>query len=245
MGETRERFYRYQHRTEGWVSFQVQYRETDLWIRSRRDLRPVARDAVLSCRHQLEHYIAEHPAFLHALQPLADDYRAAPLIRQMLRASLTAGVGPMAAVAGAIAEAVARVLKAHGGDVIVENGGDCYLDVHEEVTMAIYAGPRSPFTNRLGLRFAAERFPLSVCTSSGTIGHSLSFGKADAVTVVAGDAALADAAATRLGNAVQNPKTIPQALALAPEIAGVEGVLVLVEDQMGVWGNLELVPLAD
>jgi ApbE superfamily uncharacterized protein (UPF0280 family) len=179
------------------------------------------------------------------LQPLADDYRAPPLIRQMLTAALSAGVGPMAAVAGAVAEAVAQILKAHGGDVIVENGGDCFLDVREEITMAIYAGPRSPFTNRLGLRFAAERFPLSVCTSSATIGHSLSFGKADAVTVVAGNAALADAAATRLGNAVRGPKTIPDALALAPEIAGVEGVLVLVEDQMGVWGSLELVPLTD
>jgi uncharacterized protein len=243
MGEAQERFYRYQHHTKGWTSFQVQYRETDLWIRAQQGLKQVARDAVLSCRRQLEQYIAEYPAFLHSLQPVADDPQAAPLIRRMLQAGLAAGVGPMAAVAGAIAETVAHVLKAHGTDAIVENGGDCYLDVQEEVTVAVYAGARSPFTNRLGLYFPAERFPLAVCTSSGTIGHSLSFGKADAVTVVASSAALADAAATRLGNVVQSPKTIPDALQLAPQIARLEGVLILVGDQMGVWGNLELVPL--
>jgi uncharacterized protein len=243
MAKGQERFYRHQHRTRGWVTFQIQYRESDLWIRAQQDLREVARAVVLNCRRQLEQYIAEHPAFLHALNPLPDDYRAAPLIRRMLRAGQAAGVGPMAAVAGAIAEAVARALRAHGSGAIVENGGDCYLDLSEEVTMAVYAGPHSPFTDRLGLRFPAERLPLSVCTSSGTLGHSLSLGKADAITVVARDGALADAAATRLGNAVKSPSAIADALALAREIPALDGVLILAKDQLGAWGKLELVSL--
>jgi ApbE superfamily uncharacterized protein (UPF0280 family) len=240
---TGERFYRHQHRRAGWVTFQIQYRETDLWIRAERDLQQVAHDVVLTCRRHLEEYIAQHPAFLHSLQPLPDDWNAPPLVRQMLRAAQTAGVGPMAAVAGAIAQAVGQALRAKGSASIVENGGDCFLDVEEEITMAVYAGPRSPFTNRVGLRFSPQSLPLAVCTSSGTIGHSLSFGKADAVTVVAQDAALADAAATRLGNVVQNPDTVPEALRLVPQIPGLQGVLILLNDQMGVWGDMELVPL--
>ena len=243
MGKASERFYRYQHRTEGWVAFSVRYRETDLWIRAQRDLQQIALDAVLTCRLQLEQYIARYPAFLHSLRPLPDDLQASPLVRRMLTATQIAGVGPMAAVAGAIAQFVARVLKENGSDAIVENGGDCYLDVQEEVTVGIYAGPCSPFTNRLALRFSAERFPLSICTSSGTIGHSLSFGKADAVAVVARDAALADAAATRVGNEVQGPHSIQKALTVAESIPGLDGVLILIQDTMAAWGNLELVSL--
>jgi hypothetical protein len=238
-----ERFYRHQHRHAGWVTFQVQYRETDLWVRAERDLRQVARDAVLTCRRHLEDYIARHPEFLPSLQPLPDDWQAPSLVRQMLRAAQTAGVGPMAAVAGAIAQAVGQALRAQGSASIVENGGDCFLDVKEDITMAVYAGPRSPFTNRVGLHLTAQSFPLAVCTSSGTIGHSLSFGTADAVTVVARDGALADAAATRLGNLVRSPDTIQEALQLAPQIAGLQGLLVLIADKLGVWGDLELVPL--
>jgi ApbE superfamily uncharacterized protein (UPF0280 family) len=239
---TGERFYRHQHRRSGWVTFQVRHRETDLWIRAERDLQQVARDAVLTCRRHLEDYLVQHPAFLHSLHPLPLDWNAPPLVRQMLEAARTAGVGPMAAVAGAIAQAVGQALRAQGSASIVENGGDCFLDTDEDITMAVYAGPRSPFTDHIGLRFAAQSLPLAVCTSSGTIGHSLSFGKADAVTVVARDAALADAAATRLGNLVTGPNAVPEALRLAPQIHGILGVLVLIADRMGAWGDLELLP---
>jgi hypothetical protein len=241
MAKGTERFYRSQHRTQDWVTFQVRHRETDLWIRAERDLQQVARDRVLSCRLQLDDHIIRHPAFLHSLQPLPDDPQAVPLVRRMLRAGHVAGVGPMAAVAGAIAEDVAAALRAHGSDAIVENGGDCYLDVHEPVTVAVYAGERSPFTQRIALSFPAARFPLAICTSSGTIGHSLSFGKADAVTVVARDGALADAVATRLGNAVRTTEDVGFTLDLAARIPGIDGVLILIHDHLGAWGNLELV----
>ncbi|HAA03432.1 MAG TPA: hypothetical protein DCE18_08685 [Syntrophobacteraceae bacterium] len=238
-----ERFYRERHRPTEWVVFRAQYQESDLWIRAERDLRQVAQDAVLTCRRHLQDYIDQYPAFLHSLQPLPDDQDAPPVVREMLRAACVAAVGPMAAVAGAIAQEVGQRLKKQGSQVIVENGGDCYLDVTEDLTMAVYAGPRSPFSNRLGLRFTATDLPLGVCTSSGTIGHSLSFGRADAVTVVAPNAALADAAATRLGNMVQDSAAINAALELAPEIPGLTGTLILLDDRLGVWGNLELIPL--
>lgn len=238
------RFYRYRHQSaRGWAAFQVKYRETDLWIRARKHLEKEAAEAVLNCRLQLEEYIAMHREFLVSLSPLPDDPLAPPLVRRMLQASLTAGVGPMASVAGAIAQAVGIALKPFSASIIIENGGDCYLDLQEETTVGIFAGPDSPFTDKIALKFAAKRFPLGVCTSSGTIGHSLSFGKTDAVTVVSPDAALADAAATRLGNLVRTSSDIPRALELAPDIPNIEGVLVIVKDKIGAWGNLELAPL--
>ena len=124
--------------------------------------------------------------------------------------------------------------------IIIENGGDCYLDLEEDIKVGIFAGPDSPFTGKIGLRFTADRFPLGICTSSGTIGHSLSFGKADAVTVVSRDAALADAAATALGNLVQTPRDINKALDLAPSIPLIDGVLIIIKDKIGMWGDLEL-----
>jgi hypothetical protein len=235
------RFYRYQHKApKGWENFQVKYRESDLWIRARRNLRREAEQAVLSCRLQLEQYIAAHADFLKSLAPLPDDPLAPPLVRQMLLAGLAAGVGPMAAVAGAIAQSVAVALRPFSDSVIVENGGDCYLDLHEQTTVGIFAGPQSPFTGKIALKLDAQRFPTGICTSSGTVGHSLSFGKTDAVTVISQDAALADAAATRLGNMVKTPSDINKALEFAPSIPSIEAVLILIKDKMGVWGNMEI-----
>jgi uncharacterized protein len=238
------RFYRYQHQEkEGWVSFQTRYRETDLWIRAKRSVEKDALAAVLNCRRQLEAYISHFPDFLHSLSPLPDDPLAPPLVRQMLRASQQAGVGPMASVAGAIAQAVGFMLKPLTPAIIIENGGDCYFDLQEEIKVGIFAGPDSPFTGKIALRFTADRFPLGICTSSGTIGPSLSFGRADAVTVVSPDAALADAAATALGNLVKTPRDINKALELAPTIPFIEGALIIAGDKIGIWGNLELIPL--
>jgi len=236
------RFYRYEHRHEvDWISFQASYRETDLWIRARKNLRKEAITSILNLRHQLEQYIARSPGFLHSLQPLPDDPAAPEIVQTMLHASRLAGVGPMAAVAGAIAQAVAESLKPITSAIIVENGGDCYLDLQEEATVGVYAGPTSPFKGRIALRFSVDKFPLSVCTSSGKIGHSHSFGKADAVTVVAKDGALADAAATALANLVGGPADIAAALHQAKHISPVLGVLIIIEDKLGIWGDLELV----
>jgi hypothetical protein len=149
----------------------------------------------------------------------------------------------MASVAGAIAQSVGLSLKPLSPLIVIENGGDCYLDLQEDIRVGIFAGPDSPFTGKVGLRFTADRFPFGICTSSGTIGHSLSFGKADAVTVVSRDAALADAAATALGNLVRNPQDIGRALELAPSIPLLEGVLIIARDKIGIWGNLELISL--
>jgi len=244
MFKESHRFYRVQHQNkEGWVAFQTRYRETDLWIRARRSLEKEALAAVLNCRRQLEKYIAQYPDFLHSLSPLPDDPLAPAMVRQMLHAAQHAGVGPMAGVAGAVAQMVGLMLSPLTPAIIVENGGDCYLNLQEDVRVGIFAGPDSPFTGKIALRFTADRFPLGICTSSGTVGPSLSFGKADAVTVVSRDAALADAAATALGNQVKTPQDISKALELACQIPSVDGALIIAKDKIGLWGNLELVPV--
>jgi hypothetical protein len=237
-----QRFYRYQHQKQrGFESFQVKYRETDLWVRARLSLERETMQAVLSCRLQLEQYIASHEDFLRSLAPLPDDPFAPPLVRRMLQAAIAAGVGPMAGVAGAIAQSVGVSLEPFSDSIIVENGGDCYLNLDSETTIGIFAGPDSPFTGKVAVRLGPERFPIGICTSSGTVGPSLSFGRADAVTVISRDAALADAAATRLGNLVKTGTDIDSALDLAPRIASVEAVLIMVKDKMGIWGNIEIV----
>lgn len=238
------RFYRHQHQDKkGWFSFQVKHRETDLWIGARKNLEREALAEVLTCRHQLESYLSKSPVFVSSLLPLPDDPFAPPLVRGMLSAAMLAGVGPMASVAGAIAQTVGLALKAFTPAVIVENGGDCYLDMDEETTVGIYAGPHSPFSGKIGIRLHRGSFPLGVCTSSGTVGHSLSFGKADAVTVTARNAALADAAATALGNIVKSASDIGEALERAREIPALMGTLIAIKDKIGAWGDIEIVKL--
>lgn len=235
------RFYRCSHRLgEEWRVFETRYRETDLWIRARQNLEREALEAVLKYRRQIEDAISRHPDFLHSLHPLPEIPLAPRIVRRMLRAAQVAGVGPMAAVAGALAHAVAEDLHPLSPALIVENGGDCYLDLRETVTVGVHAGPASPFADRIALRFEARRFPLAICTSSGTVGHSLSFGKADAVTVVSGDGALADAAATAIGNLVKTRRDVAAALDAARSMEGIEGALVLIGDQLGIWGDMEL-----
>jgi len=160
----------------------------------------------------------------------------------MVEAARACGVGPMAAVAGAVAEAVGRALLAENQQVIVENGGDIFLQTKTPRVAAIYAGA-SPLSGKVGVRISRVGQPLGVCTSSGTVGHSLSFGKADAAIVLAESAALADAAATALGNRVQTADDIDPALVWLRGIEGALGGAVVVGDKLGAWGEVELVRL--
>ena len=230
------------------VSSFVRVSETDLHILADCDVEEQARELVLRYRMQIEGYIARHPQFLTALSPLPDDHLALPIIREMLRAGKVADVGPMAAVAGVISEYVGKDLLAAGvREVMVENGGDIFLHRQKTSTVAIFAG-QSPLSYKIGVEISGEAMPIGVCTSSGTIGHSLSFGEADSVTVLAASTALADAVATRLGNEVGEARNgeagIRRALNLARELSGIDGAVVICGKLMGAVGKVELVRLA-
>jgi ApbE superfamily uncharacterized protein (UPF0280 family) len=148
----------------------------------------------------------------------------------------------MAAVAGAIAEWVSKDLLKLSKEVIIENGGDIYLATARERTIGIYAG-QSSLSLKIGIVIGPEESPLGVCTSSGTVGPSLSFGKADAVCILSKSAALADAAATAVGNIVQEKKDIELGLERGREIEGILGTLIIVGEKMGVWGSIKLTQL--
>lgn len=221
-------------------SFHVCEEQTDLFIRADQDLTRQASASVYLYRNHLKNYIRSHPSFLTALQPLPDDPLAPPIVKAMLQASRLAGVGPMAAVAGAMAEFVGRDLLKHSTNILIENGGDLFLKVTREMNIAVFAG-KSPLSYQIALKIYPKDTPLGICTSSATIGHSLSFGIADAVCVKAKSAALADAAATAIGNSVQRKSEIKKALEAGRNIPGVSGVLIIVEKSMGVIGDMELI----
>jgi ApbE superfamily uncharacterized protein (UPF0280 family) len=138
---------------------------------------------------------------------------------------------------------VGQGLLAHSAEVIVENGGDVFLKTRQAATVAVFAGA-SPLSLAVGVRVGGRDRPCGVCTSSGTVGPSLSFGKADAVCVVSDSCALADAAATAIGNRVQSGRDIPGAVEFGRGIRGVAGLAVIVGDRLGAWGEVEIVPLA-
>jgi uncharacterized protein len=236
------RTYRTRMGREGLVGFRVAVKETDLMILAPRDLSVEGRGLIIQERQQLEAYIQQQPEFLTALTPWPPDPYAPPLVREMIRAAAPAGVGPMAAVAGAIAARVGQALLAFTDEVIVENGGDIFMHLSRPATVALYAG-RSPLSHKVGLKIPAKPETWGVCTSSGTVGHSLSLGQADAVCVVSADTALADACATALGNRVTNASAIHEALDWVAGIPGLTGALVVVGEHLGAWGQIELVPL--
>lgn len=221
------------------VSFSVVIAESDLHISAERDLSTAAFTKLHYCRRELETYIAAHPDFRSALSPLDVSPDAPPLVSGMARAASQAGVGPMAAVAGAIAEAVGRHLLPHSAEVIVENGGDVFMCSLQPRRVSIFAGS-SPFSLKVALHVPPCPEGLGICTSAGTVGHSLSFGRADAVVIVAPDAALADAWATAIGNIVKTKDDVPAALDRAASAEGIIGAVVIIGDALGAWGDLQL-----
>lgn len=238
------RFYRACMSRKGLVRFHVRHLETDLHIQADRNLSRECSAWTVEARMHIENYAREHAGFMESYLPLPPDLFAGPVVDEMLCSSQAAGTGPMAAVAGAVAQHVGRLcVRETGGDVIVENGGDIFVHASGVVTISIFAGP-SPLSGRIGIQLDCSAVPMGVCTSSGTVGHSRSFGKADAVTVVAGSVPLADAVATGVGNLVSSPDDIEAGLEKMQAIKGISGGVIVVDDRLGAWGDIRLVPLA-
>lgn len=237
-----ERSYRKRVKAKGLVSFQIAMKETDLWVSAERRLEAETRDLVLNKRQQLETYIHTHPDFLTTLQPYLEDPYAPPMVREMIEASREIGVGPMASVAGAIAQHVASGLLQWTEQVIVENGGDIFLKVNRPVTVSLLAG-HSPLSGRIGIKIPTQQMPLGICSSSGTVGHSLSMGKADAVCILSSSAIMADGAATALGNRIKSRTDLKQIATWADQIKDIRGGLAIIGDKMATWGDIELVDL--
>ena len=233
------RTYRHWVRDKDLVSFNVVVKETDLYIRATKNLKSKALRLVLKYRDTLERYIERYPSFLTSLKPLPSTDDAPHIVQSMLESARKVGVGPMASVAGAIIEFVGSELLAFSPEVIVENGGDIFLKSLRKRVVGIYAG-ESPLTGKIGLEIAGEETPLGICTSSGTVGHSLSYGKADAVVALSSSATLADAAATAIGNLIEEPDDIPNGIEFAKGVEELKGLLIIKDDKIGLWGEVKI-----
>jgi uncharacterized protein len=238
----RERTYRRLIGIAGLEAFHVVCQETDLMVQADQRLERETHEQVLACRAHIEGYIQRYPAFSTTLLPWREETFAPLIVRQMIQAGQAAGVGPMAAVAGAVAENVGRHLLGRCRQVVVENGGDVFLKTDAILVTGLFAG-NSPLNMKVGIKLPPADNGIGVCTSSGTVGHSLSAGSADAVCVISPSCALADAAATAIGNRIHSSRDITMAIDFGKSIAGIIGIVVVVDREMGAWGRVELVPL--
>ena len=193
---------------------------------------------VVAERKLLERYIARHPEFQSALVPVVLLEDAPEVARRMAAAADLTGLGPMASVAGTLAQLGVEAAMAEGcREAIIENGGDIFIHSDTVVTIGIYAG-NNAIGNRLAFRIAPEDLPLSLCSSSSKMGHSLSFGQCDLATVVAKDGALADSAVTLVCNLIRSEKDLTPVLNDVGTIVGIDGIFAVKNSKIGMWGKL-------
>ena len=199
-------------------------------------------DELSRIRLILESFMETEPSFGNSLNPLPLPARTREIpeeVISMIKCGQKTHTGPMSAVAGLFAERVgARLVEDYRLDeVVVENGGDLYVKNSEEVTSVIHAGS-SPLSDKMA--FVLPGGAWGICTSSGTMGHSLSFGRADAVTVIAKSTPLADAWATALANEVKSEEDIENTLERVQEIPEILGCAIIAGGQIGVRGAFEV-----
>lgn len=215
-------------------------KETDLQVLTNKPAdKSFIEERIRTYRWDIENYIDRDRRFLTALKPLAVELSAPEIVKEMSLQSSKANVGPMASVAGAIAEFLGRdLLKKGHKEVIIENGGDIFIKTRKVRAIGIYAG-KSRLLSKLKLQIRPKDTPLGICTSSGTIGHSLSFGCADSVVILSRSVILADAVATATANLVQSKADLQKAVDFARSIKGITGVIIIFRNNLISWGKVE------
>lgn len=188
-------------------------------------------------RELIEKYITMHPEFAFSLQPVKPLRNAPPIAREMCNAGEIAGVGPMAAVAGCIAEFACRKMHEKGAGVaLVENGGDIFAITEKPLKIALFAG-LGHAANSLCFEMNEGNTPLSVCSSSSYMGHSLSLGKCDLATVFAKSGSIADAFATALCNRVRKEGDLKDAVEWAKGFREIEGAIAVKGGKIALFGR--------
>jgi ApbE superfamily uncharacterized protein (UPF0280 family) len=246
MQEYKDRTYRKHFRHDRWKGFVVKYKETDVWVGIHKnsfhaDMPDFTGKIIRKLRSMMDTYLNRDPQYAEALLPYHAQENAPKIIQQMSEISCKTGIGPMSAVAGAFAFHIADQLKKHFDiqEIVVENGGDIYADIKEGMDISIFAGS-SPLSERVGLHIEAAESPLGICTSSGTVGPSLSFGKADAVMIVCQDVLLADSYATVFANQIQTSNDINHVLEKIRSKKEIISALLIKDDKMGITGKFKM-----
>lgn len=200
----------------------------------------VCSDAQLRLYGLLSEHIKEHPSFISSMDPLPLPGGEGSLARELevlYACGWATRTGPMSAVAGLFAQECGRAMaKNLSCELLVENGGDLYLRNQENMVVVIHAGDVA-LSGKLGLEIPAGEW--GICTSSGTLGHSFSKGKADALTIVSHSTPMADAWATALANQVVSREDIRPLLDKVEAIPEILACVVIVDGEVGIRGEFE------
>ena len=240
--EYKERSYRSRFSGDERHWFCVKFLESDLWIgvdngSYRAFMEQDIYAMLVDLRRTMDAYLLMDPQYKAALTPYDAGLEAPGILKEMSRVSHKTGIGPMSAVAGAVAKHVADFLGTK--EVIVENGGDIYADANSDMDISVFAG-QSPLSERVGLHIPAAAFPCGICTSSGTVGPSLSLGRADAMMIVCRDVLLADSYATAFANRIQTVNDLQPVIDRIQTIPDILGALAVKDDRLAVCGLYEL-----
>lgn len=243
-----ERFYR------KWIlnnsklkTFFVKYKQTDICVSVDNNsyfvnLPDIAFSYLKLFYSELEKYILDDPKFNITFKPYIKPQANVPIIKEMMKASCRANVGPMASVAGAIAQYIGKALleKYSINEIYIENGGDVFISSPKNVNTIFYTGNNSKFP-QIKLQIESPGSSFGVCSSSGKFGHSFSFGKADAVMVVCKNTCLSDALATYFCNKIRSEEDIQKVLGLSSQYEEILGVACVYGNKLGLRGNLKII----
>ena len=197
---------------------------------------------IIHIRNELENYLLKDQDFLLALEPIKRDGNLPLIVKTMVESSNIADVGPMACVAGTISEISLDYLIANDSRYsIIENGGDIAMINDEEVLCGIYSN-NEVLGNDIAFKIKSRKRPLGICTSSGKIGHSISFGTSDSVTVISKSASIADGLATRIANEINGESSedkVSNGLECGEDYKEFfEGALIISDNHVGTIGKL-------
>jgi len=237
-GDYKDRFYRKWQNPDDLVGFTISYKESNLNIFAKKDLSSIALSLLIKCRKPIEETIKHYPIFKNSLKPIKLKNKN-PIIREMISTANIAGVGPMAGVAGAVAQCLGLALIKYSDEIIIENGGDIFIKSNKDRVFMVYAGEDSPFKNKLKIKLKGQNDPYGVCTSSKSIGHSLNFGNTDATVIIAKSAIIADIFATAISNMIKSDKDFEKAVDYAKNIDNIVGGLIILGKKASAWGNIE------
>jgi ApbE superfamily uncharacterized protein (UPF0280 family) len=224
------------------------YKDSDIWIAYDQNT-SVNQEHVLDfvnekCRslwQTFKMHFKIDPEYEHALEPYSVKNDSDLVIKRLSHASLSTGVGPMAGIAGLFAEEIGKALKNEFGfkEIIVENGGDDYIDVRDDIRVSLYAGEH-PLSNKIHLLIEPGNCPLGLCASSGKFGHSTSFGTADLVSVACPDTVLADQYATAFANRIKSEDDVASVIQLAQTLPHILHIAVFKDQAFAIGGHLKV-----
>jgi ApbE superfamily uncharacterized protein (UPF0280 family) len=231
--------YRNKISAEGRYSFRVDYKYSGLYIMCDRDISSELEEAVLSFYSDIEMILAGQPDFEKSLVPIKTGKDLPMTIKEMCCAGEVFNVGPMASIAGALCDHLAKNLTDRCNFLMIENGGDVYIKSNVPFEVGIFT-KNIYFKDKLTLLIEAGQTPCGICSSSGSFGHSLSLGKSDLVTVLSKTATTADAAATAIANTINSEKDIDEAITCFSRYSEIEGLIIIKNKRIGLWGKLQL-----